>query len=145
MVEIGIKILLNLIEEKTGYTVIQLGGASRKRELIHLRRVLFAICKDQLGLSLEKAGDIVNRKHPAVCNSLKKHYTEIYIYKDYKKLYDLIYEPFKRLYLYEIKHNIQCMKKEIRVSETRRLLIDNQIGYYLQTIEKREKQINQIN
>jgi len=145
MVEIGIKILFNLIEEKTGYNIIQLGGSNRKQELVHIRRVIFVICRDQLGLSLEKAGDIVNRNHATVLSSVNKHYTEIYIYKDYKKLYEMIFEPFKRLYLYEIKHNIQCMKKEIRVSETRRLLIDNQISYYLQTIEKREKQINQIN
>lgn len=131
-----IQILLKLIADKTGYTLADLQGPSRKRELVHIRRAFFAIARKLLGLSFQKIGDIVNRDHTTVLYALTKHNAEIDVYDDYSAIYKKLYDSLNVLYLARTDYNIEYMTRQMDILITQRDLLNNRIQEYRDKIEK---------
>ena len=131
-----IQVLLNLIEEKTGYSLEQLKGPSRKREIVHVRRSFFAISRKMLGLSFEKIGAILNKEHSTVIHSLTKHNAEIDVYPDYSSVYHKIYKHLEVLFIARTEYNSEYMVKQMDILITQRDLLDKRIGEYRAKIEK---------
>lgn len=134
--ETEIQILLNLIAEKTGYSLAQLKGPSRKREIVHVRRAFFAIARKLLGLSLEKIGAIVNCNHTTVLYALNRHNAEIDVYPDYSSVYHKIHKHLEVLFIARTEYNSEYMVKQMDILITQRDLLDKRIGEYRAKIEK---------
>lgn len=131
-----VQILLKLIADKTGYTLADLQGPSRKRELIHVRRSFFAIARKLLKLSFEKIGAIVNRNHATVLYALRKHNAEIDVYDDYSEVYKKLYDSLNVLYIARTDYNSDYMTKRRDILITQRNLLNDRIQEYQDKIEK---------
>jgi len=131
-----IQILLKLIAEKTEYTIEDLRGPSRKREIVHVRRAFFAIARKLLELPFEKIGNILNKDHATVMHSLTKHNAEIDVYDDYSKIYRNLYDSLSVLYTIRTEHNVEYMEKQMDILITKRDLLNDRIEDYKNKIKK---------
>jgi len=131
-----IQILLKLIAEKTEYSLDDLRGPSRKRELIHVRRAFFAIARKLLGLSFQKIGDVLEKDHSTVMHSLSRHNAEIDVYDDYSKVYKKLYDSLSVLYLARTEYNVEYMESQIDILTTKRELLNDRIQEYEDKIDE---------
>ncbi len=131
-----IQILLKLIAEKTGYSLEDLQGHSRKREIVHVRRAFFAIARKLLGLSFQKIGDIVNRDHTTVLYALTRHNAEIDVYPDYSSIYHKLHKSLEVLFIARTAYNADYMQNQIDILITQRDLLNDRIEEYRDKIEK---------
>ena len=131
-----IEILLKLIAEKTEYSLEDLQGTSRKRELVHVRRAFFAIARKLLGLSFQKIGDVLNKDHATVMHSLSIHNAEIDIYDDYSKTYHELHKHLEVLFVARTQYNKDYILKQIDILKTQRDLIDKRIEEYQNKIDE---------
>ena len=131
-----IDILLNIIEEKTGYTLNQLKSGNRKQELAYARRAFLAISRKLSGLSLKKIGKIINRNHTTVIYSITQHNNEIDINEEYSKTYHSINKSLEILFVIEQGYNPEYMKKQMESLTIQRNLLNDRIKEYQQKIKK---------
>ena len=139
-----IDMLFKLILEKTGYTQSNLTH-NNQRTKVHIRRILFVICRELMGLTHHRIGALVNRDRASVIHSINKHFEEIEIYQDYSKLYRSIYKRFKTMYIHHTKKYVKYANGQIRSLEVSRQAINNEMHKYRGKIIKRNIQIQQIN
>lgn len=125
-----IKILLRIIENKTGFTLDDLRGHSRRQKIVLVRRAFFAIARKLLELTFEKIGSITNQNHTTVIYSLAKHNEEIDVFEEYTKVYHGIHGSLKDLYVARTEYNAKYMKTQIDLLITKRDLIDKRIQEY---------------
>ena len=125
--EAEIEILFKLIEDKTGYTRDQLKGPRGKRELTHVRRAFFAISRNLLKLTYEKAGGLLDRDHSTVHTALKKHDSEVDMYDDYGKVYKDLYKGLEALYITRTEFSEQYIQARIDILTVERSIIAKQI------------------
>ena len=119
-----VQILLDLIEEKTGFTIEDLRSKNRKRDIVHVRRTLFVIAYKLLELPYERIGDIVDQDHSTVIHGLKKHNAEIDIYEDYTAVYQSIYKYLEVLFIARTEYNTEYMAKQMDILITQRNLLN---------------------
>ena len=130
-----IQILLKIIVDKTAYSLEDLRGPSRKRELVHVRRAFFAIARKLLGLSFQKIGDVLGKDHATVMHSLSRHNAEIDVYDDYSKVYKKLYDSLNVLYLARTEYSVEYMEVQVDILTTQRDLLSDRIQEYQDKID----------
>jgi len=134
--EAEIQILLNLVKDKTGYTLDDLRGPSRKRDIVHVRRAFSAISRKLLALTFKNISEILNKDHATIIHNLNKHNAEIDIYSDYTAVYKNLYKHLELLFIARTEYNSDYMLAQINLLEVQRGLIDKRIQEYKDKIEK---------
>lgn len=84
--------ILNIISEECRIDVEGILGRSRRRDLVYGRHMFCSILKRYFGYSLKKIGDIVDRDHTTVINSIDV-FRDRYIQDlDYRAIVHKVYD-----------------------------------------------------
>ncbi len=77
-----------LVERELGY---EIGGKTRKRQVVYGRAIYFKICKDRTNLSLQEIGQTLNLHHATVLHSITNVFPAFEMYNpEYMEIYNRI-------------------------------------------------------
>jgi len=125
-----------LVEGELGY---EIGGKTRKRQVVYGRAIYFKICKDRTNFSLQGIGETLNVHHATVLHSIRNIFPAFEMYNPkYMEIYNRIIETEE--YIPKDK-KLKRLQEEHRKLETRfkflkQIKIDPKLRPILETIQE---------
>jgi chromosomal replication initiator protein len=84
--------ILEIISEECGVSAVDVMKKSRKSEMVKVRHIYSAILKKYYGFSYPKIGEIMNKDHTTIINSVDKFRNRYINEEDYRELITKIYQ-----------------------------------------------------
>lgn len=137
---VEVKILLGVIENRTNISYEDIQGPSRKREVIYARRIFCAMARKYLHMTHKNiAIAIGNRDHSSVIYHIKKHDDEIDIYVDYRNTYRDVYKSTEAIFVIKTEYSPEYIKYKLIDLLDKRNKLNEQILMYTKRIKELNK------
>ena len=127
-IDFKVQILFGIIEDETSITKTDMKRNSRKREVVHARRIFWVILKQHTLLTLVQMGEYLKKDHVTVLHNLRKHEHEIAIYSDYSHKYTRIYKMTEALFISKTIFSVEYYENQIKIFELQKNEINNSIS-----------------